>query len=238
MKKREPEIIFNVHNDCELEALAKAYVQATNARGMNATQAKDIIAQIWREDIAEPRKKENLLQMPLEETPEQKEFREKVKKFMDYYPEFNFCSPESSRSQFLKEYAIEIICAIFKMFDEEDYITLSSMTRYLRDYFKQTSRDPYYYNYRHIDRFPQRLLSKVDNLYFRNTGKHSTINYCFMCVDASFMPIFSSEHLADQNYSKIHSLIEPYQKRNEYDCRMNPTVISIINLIWVIETFF
>ena len=89
MKKKEPEIIFNVHDDSELEALAKAYVQAASARGMTATQAKEVLGQIWREDIAEPRKKENLLQMPLEETPEQNEFREKVKKFVEHYPEFN-----------------------------------------------------------------------------------------------------------------------------------------------------
>lgn len=238
MKKKEPEIIFNVHDDSELEALAKAYVQAASARGMTATQAKEVLGQIWREDIAEPRKKENLLQMPLEETPEQNEFREKVKKFMEHYPEFNFCLPENPNNQFLKEYAIEIICAIYKMFEEEDHITLGSMTKYLRDYFKQTSRDPFYYHYRRIDRYPQWLLSKVNNLYFRTTGKHSKINYCFMCVDASFMPIFSSEKLSDKNYVKITSLIEPYQKRNEYDCRMNPTISDIINLIWVIETFF
>lgn len=237
MKKKEPEIIFNIHEDSELEALAKAYVQAANARNMTSTQAKAIIGQIWREDITDPIKKAKLQKMPLKETPQQEVFREKAKKFVEQYPEFNLFYKDERRPHF-KDYTLEVICAIHKMFTEEDYITLSSAKRYIKDYFKQTSEIPFYYNDRYVNRFTSHILEQVSNLTFKTTDEFSGVGV-LQFVDTTFTPIFSTDYpTSSQSYARISWLHEPYKKCEEYDCRKNKTNTSIIHLIWVIETFF
>ena len=237
MKKKETTPIFDVHTDSELEALAKAFVQAAHARKMTSTQAGAIIAQIWRENIYTPQKREKLLKMPLEEPAETKAFREKVRKFVGHYPQLTLWYAKYPNNSFYREYTINILCAIHKMFVEEDYITSTSLERYLRDYFRQTNGERFYYDYNRIHWFPKSLLETAGELIFKTTGEYAELGTARE-VDKTFLPVFSNEEPTEKNMVRIDFLSEPRQKRNEYDCRMNPTIISIINMIWVIETFF
>lgn len=236
MKKKEPEIIFNVHEDSELEALAKAYVQAANTRKMTLTQANKVLAQIWREDITEPKAAEKLIKMPLEETEEQKIFRRKAEGLVDQYPEF-VCRHGLTNNSEYRQYTIEVICAIHKMFLEKDRIQNSMLLYYIRDYFKQVSENPAYSNTTTIDYCKKHIFSTMNKLEF-NTTKYSNVG-CLRCVDMSYRPtVYKQKPDIDSSFRTIDYLVEPYLKEKEYDIRRSKTSTAVVQLIWLVETFF
>lgn len=236
MKKKANTSIFDVHKDSELEALAKAYVQAAHKRKMTMTESSKIIAQIWREDITEPEKNQKLTLMPLQENEDQKLFREKVEKLIAEYPEF-ITSANSLDSEDRKPYTVEIICAIHKYFAEKDRIQMSILLYYIRDYFIQIFKEKKFCNTTKISYCIEHIFFVMDNLVF-NTTHFSGIG-CLKNVDYTYRPKFSENYLGPAtSFSRIDNLAEPYLKEKEYDVRRSKTSTSIIQLIWFVETFF
>lgn len=235
-KEKDPKIIFDVHKDAELEALAKAYVQAAYARKMTQTQATQVLAQIWREDIIIPKEEKRLSEISLKETQKQKDFRKKVEKMVDEYPEFIYHRRLDSSSDY-RQYTIEVICAIYKMFLEKDRIQGSTMLHFIRDYFMQSFSNPNYSNTTIIDYTRRHISSTLDSLYF-STTKYSGIKF-LRHVDLNSKPtIYQSEPSLQSSLRKISSLYEPYAKRQEYLSRNSKTATAVIELIWFVETFF
>lgn len=236
MKKKANTSIFDVHKDSELEALAKAYVQAAHKRKMTMTESSKIIAQIWREDITEPEKNRKLILMPLQENEDQKLFREKVEKFIAEYPEF-IPGTSSLDSEERKQYTVEIICAICKYFVEKDRIQMSTLLYYIRDYFIQVFKEKKFCNTTKISYFIEHIFFVLNLLVF-DTTKFSGIG-CLKNVNYSYRPQISEKHPSPAtSFSRIDNLAEPDIKEKEYDVRRSKTSTSIIRLIWFVETFF
>lgn len=235
MKKRDPDN-FDVHKDAELEALAKAYVQAANNRKMTLTQANKVIAQIWQEDVLIPNRQAKLLKMPLIENTIQKEFRAKAERFLQQYPEFVLSTNNKDVFAERQKFTLDIICAINKMFYEESSISSDSIYKYVRDYFKQISDDPAYWNSIDIHRFTEHIFDQLYFLVFKVTGAATRgLRY----TDTQYLPTYSLEHPGNYiSLVRITSLADPYLKLREYDLRASKTATNVINLIWVIETFF
>ncbi len=236
MKKKANTSIFDVHKDSELEALAKAYVQAAHKRKMTMTESNKIIAQIWREDITEPEKNQKLTLMPLQENEDQKLFREKVEKLISEYPEF-ITSANSLDSEDRKPYTVEIICAIHKYFAEKDRIQMSILLYYIRDYFIQIFKEKKFCNTTKISYCIEHIFFVLNHLVF-DTTKYSGIG-CLKNVNYTYRPKISENHPSPAtSFSRIDNLAEPYLKEKEYDIRRSKTSTAIIQLIWFIETFF
>lgn len=241
MKKKEPEIIYNVHEDAELETLAKAFVQAASNRNMTMTQASSVIAQIWREDITAPEVEKKMIRMSLDETDEQLAFREKVVEFIDTYPEFIrfYNNPMLSKSwPGSKQFTIELICAIYKMFTEEDTVQASTLNNYIRDYFKQRFHDdPNYSNPTTIWTFKEHIFETIDHLRFKTTRYADIGSYRY--VDKTFVPTITDKpFLCGAELEPISYIADPYLQEREYVKRRAKTTTKIIQLIWIIETFF
>lgn len=232
--------IFDVHKDAELEAFAKAYVQAANQRNLTMTQSSKIIAQIWREDITNPKVEEKLIRMPLEETEIQKHFRKKVNKFIKQFPEFVYLHDAPAHQEKLKEYTqytIELICALYKMYLEKREIKTTTFPYYIRDYFKQIFNDPLYYNTTHINHFVTYIFMRLGYLIF-NLGDYSGI-YRLRYVDKSVFPTLSKQNtFLSKGLGTIDCVSEPYELMLEYDTRKGKSLRQVIQLIWVIKTFF
>lgn len=236
MNKKDETLIFDVHKDAELEALAKAYVQAANKRKMTMTQASKIIAQIWREDITEPTQAKKLIQMPLDESACEAQFRSKVERLVDEYPEFIYHNGLKNNAEY-RQYTITIICVIYKMFLEKDRIQGSTLLYYIRDYFKQVSENPDHSNTTTIHYFKENIFETLHSLIFATT-QYSGIG-CLRTVDTTFRPtIYKGRPDIQSIFRKIDKLVEPYLKIQEYECRKSKTITSIIQLIWFVETFF
>lgn len=237
MKKKEPTSTFDVHKDSELEALAKAYVQAAHKRKMTMTDSSKIIAQIWREDITEPQKAQKLITMPLKETEDQMVFRTKAEKMIEEYPEFvcNFAKMDIATR---KQFSIEIICAIHKVFQEKDRIQSNTLVYYIRDYFSQILKNSEYNNTTIISHFKQHIFNTLELYFVFNTTNYSGIG-CFGNVDTAFRPFYQENiHRVQLPFCNIDHLLEPYLKEKEYAVRRSQTSTAIIRLIWFVETFF
>lgn len=238
MKKKDDSAIFNVTNDAELEALAKAYIQAAHKRHFTMTQATQTISQLWKQEFA--LQETNFIFTPPEETPEQKIFREKTEKFIAHFPEFVqfYGSPVSQKD--MKDhakYTVELICGFYKMFLEEDDIKSSTLIEFVSKYLKQISENPDYYNATKVKSFKEYIFMRLEYLTFK-VGPYSGIG-CLHKTDLSYFPTLSKQKgCVGNDLRTIKWISEPREKLLQYDARKNITLTKVVQLIWVIETFF
>ncbi len=238
MKKKENSPLFNVTNDAELEALAKAYIQAAHKRQFTMTQTTQLICQIWKEEIAQ--KEKSIVLTPPKETTEQIIFREKTEKFINHFPDFvqPYGGPLSQADmENNAKYAVEVICGFYKMLLEEDNIKSSSLIEFVSKYLKQISDTPEYSSATKVKSFKDYIFMKLEYLIFKVEG-FSGIG-CLHKTDLSYLPTLSRKKVCTSDELRtIKFISEPYEKMMEYDTRKNTTLTKLFQLIWVIETFF
>lgn len=238
MKKKEDSAIFNVTNDAELEALAKAYIQAAHKRHFTMTQATQTISNLWKKEFA--LQKTNFIFTQPKETLEQKAFREKTKKFISHFPEFVqfYKSPVSQRDiESHAEYTVEVICGFYKMFLEEDNIKSSTLIEFVSNYLKQISENPDYYSPTKVKSFKEYIFMRLEYLTFK-VGNYSGIG-CLRKADLSYFPTISKQKgCVGDDLRTIKWISDPHEKLLQYDSRKNITLTKVVQLIWVIETFF
>ena len=236
MKAQDDKSNFNVKVDAELEALAKAYVQAANKRKISMTQANKIITQVWKENI-DIQTNNSIPSTSRQIHPEiNAKIREKIEHMVDEYPEFIYSNGLSNNADY-RFYTISIISLICKMYSEKERIQKTTLVHYIRDYFLETSDNPDYCKSTTISCFINHIFETLYSLNFATTSapKMGLLKH----VDTSYRPtIYKGTKFSHQILRKVDYLVEADIKLHEYKGKKTQTITTIIYLAWFIETFF
>ena len=124
------------------------------------------------------------------------------------------------------------------MFIEEDTIHSSTLNNYIRDYFKQRfQEDPDFSNPTTIWTSKEHIFRTIDHLRFKTT-KYADIG-SYRHVDKTFIPTITDKPLlCGSELEPISYIVEPHLQEKEYVQRRAKTTTKVIQLIWIIETFF
>lgn len=235
MNKKEKTSNINVTLDAEILALANAYVQTAMERKMSQKQILDITRQLCQEFVENSKPKRVVL--ILEENEEQKIFREKARAFLQDYPKFIRFYPDSDNLDLHRTYTLEIICAIYRMFLEEDYVTQERLVLYIQNYFYQYFENPKFSKKCNIDYFTKQIFYALDRLVFQ-VGNYSAIGFT-KHVNYSYKPIYCNEiPKFHSDLKRIDEVAEPRLMEKEHFSQKCKTSLKMIQLIWTIETFF
>ena len=242
MREKNFNPIFNVTNDAELEALAKAYIQTAHKRNLSISAACDLISQFWNENSSASNS--TTITQQTHEDEKIEIFRQKTQRFISHFPDFvpYYDSPVSQKDVLLNtDFTVEIICGIYKMFIEKRDIRSSDLIIYLYELLSKKSNNPDYYNRSRIKSFKDYIFDKVSYIYLKMSYPVGNGSRFIYRVDTSYMPILAfkiKESTLDKDFRRIKSAAEPYEEMQKYDIKPTPTFIKVVQLIWVIETFF
>lgn len=240
MKKYIPEENSNVADNSELEALARAYIQAASKRKVNQTEAVELINKIWRNDITIAEIKKRVEESGcLQDTEECKEFRSKIKRMIEEFPnlaDYDKCSYWEEEN---KRYAIEMLCGIYKYFEKTDAIRANELICFLRDYltvaldeFTTLTASPT------IQKRMDHTISKLHQISFYTKRGPDDL---YAKPDFSIRP-FDPERPGDRYVPdlvfKMRQISGARDLMREYNARDTKLSRKIFDLLWFVETFF
>lgn len=240
MKKRIPEPVSNVEDSSNLEALARAYIQAATNRKMTQTEAVELITKIWRNDITIAEIKKRVEESGcLQDTEECKEFRSKVERMIKEFPNLAAYYRKDYNKAERERYAIEMICGIYKYFEKTDSIRSNELICFLRDYLIVV-----------LDEFTTLTASPaIQNRMDHTFNKLRQISFCttkgpddlYEKPDLSVRP-FDPENPGVMHFHgsilPLELVSEGRELMREYDVRDTKLTRMIFDLLWFVETFF
>lgn len=240
MKKRIPEPVSNVEDSSNLEALARAYIQAATNRKMTQTEAVELITKIWRNDITIAEIKKRVEESGcLQDTEECKEFRGKVERMIKEFPNLAAYYRKDYAKAERERYAIEMLCGIYKYFEKTDSIRANELICFLRDYLTVV-----------LDEFTTLTAAPaIQNRMDHTFNKLYEISFCTTKGpdDRYEKPDFSVRPFDPENPGVMHfhgsilplKMVSDGRKlMREYDARDTKLSRMIFDLLWFVETFF
>ena len=244
MKEKNPTPIFNVTDNAELEALAKAYVQTAHKRNLSISAAFELISQFWNEESYVSHSMTSSSQ--IYENEKQEAFRQKTRNFISHFPAFvpYYGRPLSEDViQLNTEFTVEVICGIHKMFLENRNIMSDELINYIHELLKESSNNPSYYSKARIKFFKEYIFDRLSFICVRMFDYEKFGNQYFRRVDTSYTPVLVLKEIGlvgklDENVHRLKFAVEPYEKMQKHDVKRTPTLKKVIQLVWIIETFF
>ena len=242
MREKNITPFFNVTNDAELEASVKAYIQTAHKRNLSFSAACELISQFWNEEHSVCNSTNALQQIHEDEN--LAIFRQKAHKFVSHFPEFvpYYDSPVTQKDIKLNtDFTVEVICGMYKMFMEKRDITSANLINYIHEYLKATSNNPDYFSKARIKSFKDYIFDKISYIGLKMKSSVGTGSYYLYRVDTSYPPILlikQQEHTLRKDVYRIKSAADPYEEMKKYDVKPNTTLKKVIQLVWVIKTFF
>lgn len=238
MKESAQPKIFNVHDDAELEALAKAYVQAAAKRNMTQTLALNVIAEIWREDIIEPAKPKPVVIK--KETQKQKQFRKKAQAFLKEFPEAIYSSSRffsEAEAKMVPTIVLETICLCKNMFEEKDSINSTDLKDYVYRHISVIFTDTIFSRREYTNRYLEYLFKALDKLWYKAPDVYVRVNgKCVRHADLSEKPVYSENYIS--GHTRGDSIFEVYEPSVRYGIQGSTYARKTLQLIWTVESFF
>lgn len=240
MKKLIAEKVSNVNTDSELEALARAYIQAAHNRKMTQTAAMQLVTKIWRSDIIDVEEKKRLDNLGIpEDSKESKIFQQKANQLLADFPNLVYHKPYHGFKNDERRFTLMIILGIHKYFEKTDSIRSQELLYFVRDYLILNLKDC------NVSITTTTIKYAMDHMFSKlcQIGFHTHKNFGDLYEKPDFTrkpfdPENPSAAFIPDSYFNLKDLHEPYEMMKEYGAKRTKLSINIFQLLWFIETFF